>query len=249
MDGSGVLDAGTPSADRIDEEFGRLLVAAFNDQKAMPVHLLFNQWWSHAPAEVTSAYVEAFMADAGPALEGPGAEIAEPLDLDATGALPEGTLGRAYHDWIVANGLTASIATDYRGLHEAMVQAGMLDGMPDVMQQAVLRGFQVHDFQHVLTGYDPSGRGEIALQAFCLAQTRFPYFGIWMSVITAQMTFVDPTIIVAMMDAVSDGWAHGRSTRSLAFEPWESMLDEPLPSLRERYQVDCTPRPGTVFAT
>jgi hypothetical protein len=183
----------------IDEEFGRLLVQAFNDLQAMPVHLLFNQWWSHAPQPVTRAYVEAFLADAGPAVEGPGGAIADPVDLDAAGRLPEGTLGRRYHDWIVENGLQATIAMDYRGLHDMLVRAGMLDGMPEVMQQAVLRGFQVHDFQHVLTGYDPSGLGEIALQSFCLAQIRFPYFSMWMSVITSRMTFVDPTIITAIM--------------------------------------------------
>lgn len=48
--------------------------------------------------------------------------------------------------------------------------SGALDGMPDEMQLAVLRGFQVHDILHVLTGYDSSGQGEIALQAFSLVQ-------------------------------------------------------------------------------
>jgi ubiquinone biosynthesis protein Coq4 len=248
MDDTATTGPATDPEVAIDEEFGRLLVQAFNDLQAMPVHLLFNQWWSHAPQPVTRAYVEAFLADAGPAVEGPGGAIADPVDLDAAGRLPEGTLGRRYHDWIVENGLQATIAMDYRGLHDMLVRAGMLDGMPEVMQQAVLRGFQVHDFQHVLTGYDPSGLGEIALQSFCLAQIRFPYFSMWMSVITSRMTFVDPTIITAIMDGVTDGWTHGRSTRCLAFEPWESMLDEPLADLRDRYGVDTTARPGTVFA-
>ena len=213
----------------------------------MPVHLLFNHWWSHAPETVTSAYVDAFLADAGPMLSVPGAQITDPIDLDAAGLLPEGTLGHAYNEWIVGNGLQASISTDYRAFHSMLAEAGMLDGMPEVMQAAVLRGFQVHDFQHVLTGYNPTGRGEIALQAFCLAQIRFPYFGMWMSVVTSQMTFIDPTQIEPMMDSIADGWSHGRSTASLAFEPWESMLDEPLDGLRLRYNVDVTTRPSTVF--
>ena len=150
----------------IEDELAKLLIKSFNSQAEMPVHMLFNYWWSHASPQVTSAYVEAFLSDAGERVTSPGAKISEPLDLDLAGEMAKGTLGRAYYDWIVENGLQASIATDYRALHEALAGAGLLDGMPDVMQSAVLRGFQVHDFQHVLTGYDPSGRGEISLQAF-----------------------------------------------------------------------------------
>jgi ubiquinone biosynthesis protein Coq4 len=202
-----------------DAQFGRILLQAFEDPARMPVHLLFNRWWPHAPSEVTAAYVEAFLADVVGSRRGAETGLAEPIDLDRAGRLPLGTLGRTYHDWIVDNDLQASIATDYRSLHQTLADAGMLDGMPEVMQSAVLRGFQVHDFQHVVTGYDPSGRGEIALQAFCLAQTTFPYFGMWMSVVTTRMTFVDPAAIGPMMDAIADGWQHGGTARTLAFEP------------------------------
>ena len=230
----------------IDVEFAKLLVQCFNSQD-MPVHMLFNHWWSDASPEVTLAYVEEFLRDAGERIDSVGAKIADAIDLESAGALPEDSLGRAYYRWIIENGLQANIATDYRTFHEGLVAAGLLKGMPEAMQKAVLRGFQVHDFQHVLTGYDSSGPGEIALQAFCLAQTKFPYFGMWMSVITTQMTLLNPAMIQPMMDAISDGWTHGRSASSLALEPWESMLDEPLGDLRSRYGIDCTPRPGTVF--
>lgn len=103
------------------------------------------------------------------------------------------------------------------------------------MKYAVLRGFQTHDFQHVVTGCDASGRGEIALQAFCLAQLQFPYFGMWMSVVTTRMTFVDPRSITPMMDAITDGWQLGRRTPNIQRVKWETMLDEPLADVRERY--------------
>ncbi len=103
------------------------------------------------------------------------------------------------------------------------------------MKYAVLRGFQTHDFQHVVTGYDASGRGEIAPQAFCLAQLQFPYFGMWMSVVTTRMTFVDPRSITPMMDAIVDGWQLGRRTPNIQRVKWETMLDEPLADVRERY--------------
>lgn len=88
----------------------------------------------------------------------------------------------------------------------------------------------MHDFLHVLTCYDPSARGELALQAFSLAQFPFPfpYFGIWMSVVTTRMTFHEPRSITTTMDAMSDGWQYGRSTGNLMVQAWEEMLADPL---------------------
>ena len=219
----------------ITDEFAQHLLATFNDPAANGVHLLFNKWWQHAPEDVKQAYVDAFVGD--PALASFLAErfYADPLDLDELRALAPGTLGRTYHDWIVDNGLTAQIATNYRQFHESLEAAGMLDGMPEPMRYAVLRGFQTHDFQHVVTGYDSSGQGEIALQAFCLAQLQFPYFAMWMSVVTTRMTFIQPHIITGTMDAVTDGWQLGRTTGSLVCEKWENMLGHDLATVRARY--------------
>lgn len=219
----------------INDEFARLLLTTFNDPAENGVHLLFNQWWQHAPDEVKAAYVDAFIGD--PRFESFLAErhYAEPLLLAELEALAPGTLGRTYHDWIVDNDLTAAIATDYRRFHEALEAAGMLDGLPDPMKYAVLRGFQTHDFLHVVTGYDSSGKGEIALQAFCLAQLQFPYFAMWMSVVATRMTFVDPRMITPMMDSITHGWQRGRTTPNLMTEKWESMLNDDLADIQARF--------------
>lgn len=219
----------------ISDEFGQLLLTTYRDPAANPVHLLFNQWWQHAPDEVKQAYVDVVTGDPHHAELVSGAQYAEPLTLAELAELPDGSLGRTYHDWIVDNGLEAQIATNYRQFHESLEAAGVLDGMPEPMRFAVLRGFQTHDFQHVVTGYDSSGKGEIALQAFCLAQLQFPYFGIWMSVVTTRMTFVDPKMIVPMMDAITDGWQLGRRVSNIQGERWEEMLDQPLAAVRARY--------------
>jgi ubiquinone biosynthesis protein COQ4 len=160
---------------------------------------------------VKQAYVDGFAHDPHYSELVSGRQYAEPLVLDELRELPAGSLGRVYHDWIVDNGLTAQIAMNYRQFHNMLVANGQLDGMPEPMQYAVLRGFQTHDFQHVVTGYDSSGLGEIALQAFCLAQLQFPYFGMWISVVTTKMTFISPTSIVPLMDAITDGWQLGRT--------------------------------------
>jgi ubiquinone biosynthesis protein Coq4 len=165
---------------------------------------------------------------------------ADPLDLDELAAMPEGSLGRVYRAWIVDNNLTAQIATNYRDFHRMLAASGHLDGMPEELQYAVLRGFQLHDFLHVLSGYDPSPQGEIALQAFSLAQLQFPYFAMWMSTVTTQMTYVDPTHIVPLMDAISDGWVYGRKTPQLSLHRWEQELARPLDEIRQEWGIQPT---------
>ena len=116
--------------------------------------------------------------------------------------------------------------------------SGQLDGMPQECKYAVLRGFQTHDFQHVITGYSSDGISEIKLQAFCLAQIRFPYFGMWVSNVTSRMTFIDPDSIVPIMDAISDGWKLGRSIKNIQFEKWEERLEQPLAEVRKEFGID-----------
>ncbi len=115
-----------------------------------------------------------------------------------------------------------------------MSAAGQLDRMPVDLRYAIIRGFQIHDILHLITSYTPSGLDEPALQAFCLAQLEFPYFGMWMAMTTARMTFRQPDRIVPAMDAISQGWQFGRTVRNLQFEPWERLLGEPLASVRPR---------------
>lgn len=225
----------------ITPEFAPKLLTTINTIEDNPVHLLFNQWWRTAPDDVKQEYVDEFLADERLAPLADETNYADPLDLAQLAGMAPGSLGLAYHDWIVDNGLQAQIATDYRRFHEQLESAGMLDGMPDVMRYAVLRGFQTHDFQHVVTGYDSSGLGEIALQAFCLAQLRFPYFAMWISTVTAQMTYVRPSSITPLMDAITDGWQLGRRVANIQAEPWETMLDEPLGDIKRRHGVAPTP--------
>lgn len=232
----------------INGEFAKLLLTTFNDPAQNGVHMLFNQWWQHAPEDVKDVYVDRFLVDPTMAAFLTERHYADPLDLDQLATLPEGTLGRAYHSWIVDNNLTAAIATNYRQFHESLEAAGLLDGMPEPMKYAVLRGFQTHDFQHVVTGYDSSGRDEIALQAFCLAQLQFPYFAMWMSVVATRMTFIDPKMITPMMDAITGGWRLGRRVPNIQTEKWEEMLDQPLDEVRARYGIAPTPL-GTSLAS
>lgn len=225
-------------ATTLDRRFAEYLMRAFDDPQQYGVHQLFNAWWRFAPEDVKAKYLADF--DSIPAQRAFVEEryYADPLDLGGLGNLPAGSLGRSYRDFIVDNRLEKNIAINYRAFHEWLAAAGRLDGMPEPMQYAVLRGFQGHDFQHVVVGYDSSPRGEIALQAFCLAQLRFPYFAMWMSVVATRMTFLDPDAIRPAMDAITEGWQLGRRVSNIQFEKWETLLDQPLEEIRKQHGID-----------
>jgi ubiquinone biosynthesis protein Coq4 len=110
--------------------------------------------------------------------------------------------------------------------------------LPPVLRYKVLRGYQTHDLHHVITGYPATPYGELGLQAFGLAQMSFPYAAMWISVVTAHMTFVDPSMIQPAMDAITQGWDHGRRSRSIQFVKFEQMLDRPLADLRREYRIE-----------
>lgn len=221
----------------IDPGFAKLLVESFNSQERLPVSQLFNDWWRFCPPEVAESYRKLVVETPGFRENYAERYYADPLDLDALLAKPEGTLGRAYGRFIRDNGLEAQIATNYRKFHEAMEADGRLDNMPEELKYAVLRGFQVHDFMHVITGYQPKKTGEQAVLAFCLAQIKFPYFGIWMSVTTTRMTFIDPTMIDPLMDAITDGWRAGKQAENIQFFRFEENLDRPIAELRRRFRI------------
>ena len=219
----------------IDREFAEQFLRSVDDPGAHGVHLLFNQFWQYAPAEVAQSYADHFLAmdDARALYE--EQYYADPMTVARLAQSPAGSLGEAMHEFIVANGLEQNLATNYRTFHQSLQDAGVLDGLPEPLRWAVLRGFQLHDFLHVVTGYGPSPGGEISLQAFCLAQTNFPYFAMWVAVTASRMTFVDPTTIQGLMDNVSSGWQYGRRVQNIQFHRWEDRIDEPLADLRAEF--------------
>ena len=229
--------ADTEGKPTLHPDFVEKMVLTFNDSDNHGVHLLFNEWWPTAPQSAIDAYVANFKAMPGAAEFLADGFFAEQNTLEALEAMPEGSVGRGYYRFLTENGLETNLATNYKQLHDFMAGSGQLDRMPDEIKYAIIRGFQIHDLLHVITGYTPSGLDELALQAFCLAQLQFPYFGMWMATTTSRMTFLDPNGIVPVMDAISSGWQFGRAVQNLQFERWEEMFDEPLVEVRPRYGI------------
>ncbi len=220
---------------KVDREFGEKFLTCIDDFYGYGVHLLFNDWWEKAPADVIAKYVAAIE---GHPEQGPLARqqyYADTFSLKQLEGYAPGTLGNAYLRFMVDNNLVERLALGYRELHEEFEASGKLDTMPPVMKYKVLRGYQTHDLHHVLTGYPATPFDELALQAFQLAQQDFPYSAMTIATIMGHMTLVDPLLIKPAMDAITDGWAYGRRTRSIQFVAFETMLDRQLDDVQREY--------------
>lgn len=223
---------------QVDRAFGEDFFRSVDDFYAYGVHHLFNDWWAAAPDEVIAKYVAAIESHPEHRALAARRWQAEPLDLQALATYAPGTLGEAYLRFMVDNRLEEKLATGYRRFLEEVESSGRLERLPGVLRYKVLRGYQTHDLHHVLTGYPATPLGELALQSFGLAQMNFPYAGMWIAVVTAHMTFLDPDLTRPAMDAITDGWGYGSRARSLQFVAFETMLDRPLGEVRREYLLD-----------
>lgn len=225
-------------AEIINREFAAKFLRAADAPLDYGVYLLFHDWWAEAPQQAIEAYSRelASIPEAGPLLA--SRYISEPLSLDRLAECAPGTLGHAYRRFILDNKLEQNLGRNYRKFNEELTSSGKLDRLPPDLSYMMVRGFQIHDFLHVLTGYEATNWGELALAAFYLAQLRFPYHAMRVAVTAAHMAFVRPGLIVDAMDAFVDGWSYGRTARNLNFERWEDELDTPLEVLRARMNLN-----------
>lgn len=232
----------------IDRDFGEKFLTCSDDFYRYGVHLLFNEWWPTAPQDAIDKYVAAIEdhPEQGPlAREG---WLAEPFALAQLEGYAPGTLGAAWRDFMVDNGLVEKLAQGYAALTDDFAAQGKLDRMPEIIRYKVLRGYQTHDLHHVLTGYAATPFDELALQAFGLAQQNYPYAAMTLATILNHATLVDPWLITPAMDAITEGWAYGRRARSIQFVAFETMLDRPLADVRAEYGLDRTPTPYAIPA-
>jgi ubiquinone biosynthesis protein COQ4 len=139
------------------------------------------------------------------------------VDLDALAALPEDTLGYAYAHFLRSRGLTPEV----------------FDAPPEEhrdprTQYVVQRIRQTHDLWHVVTGCSTEPTGEIALQAFTVAQTRAPSTAILTLAGTLRGLRENPTL---PRDVIS-AYRRGRRAERLAAFPWEKHWATPLAEVR-----------------
>ena len=139
------------------------------------------------------------------------------VDLDALAALPAGTLGHAYVQFLRSRGFTPDVFE------------GPPPNVSDPRTSYVIqRVRQTHDLWHVVTGHDTNPAGEVALQAFTFGQLRAPSTFILSTVGTLRGLREKPTLPRDVLAA----YLRGRRAEKLITFPWEDHWATPLTVVR-----------------
>ncbi len=146
-------------------------------------------------------------------------------DRDALGAMPDGSLGRAYLAFVERENLSAD------GLAEASVEGGRLAGTEDQKLYSD-RTRDMHDLWHVTSGYGRDGLGELSLLAFSYAQ--LGNLGVAMIIFFGARSAFRETGDRRIWTAIWEGYRNGRRATRWAEEDWEGLLEAPLDDVRKQ---------------
>lgn len=144
------------------------------------------------------------------------------VDVAALHTLPVGTLGRAFADHLLDNGLSA-LPSRAAQTDAEYVRAHLLE---------------VHDIWHVLTGFGTQVDGELGLQAFSLAQLGSPFAaGILTGGLANTLLFAFREQDVRMR-AIVRGWLLGKRALPLFGGAWARMWERPLEEVRAAFGLE-----------
>lgn len=144
-------------------------------------------------------------------------------DREGLRRLPAGSLGRAYLDFMESEDLSA----------QALVEASQdwdNDPVPPDMQRFRARMRELHDINHVVTGYGRDPLGELCLMTFVYRQ----YGNLGMLMVVAMAWRRIPP---AARKAVREAWRRGPKARWLGDQDWEALLARPLDEVRQMLGV------------
>jgi len=152
-------------------------------------------------------------------------------DRAALARLPEGSLGRAYLEFMVTADLTAD------GLVDASMQGeeDARDGFSPEAGWFFDRLRDQHDLWHVLTGYGRDEAGEAANLAFTYAQIGNPGIGL---IVLAAAILGPHGEWFSWQRYLFRAWRRGRRASWLAAARWETLLALPLAEVRARLGIE-----------
>jgi len=149
-------------------------------------------------------------------------------DREALAAMPEGSLGRAYLAFVEARDLSAD------GLVAASEEAPERP-LPVDEQWVGLRLRDIHDLQHVLTGYRTDELGELCLLEFMCTQTYNR--GIRFIIFMAKRKFCSEQPALPVKACVKEARRIAQQAAWTCDIPWESRLAESLDDIRREMNL------------
>lgn len=149
------------------------------------------------------------------------------FDRARLGAMPLGTLGRAFVDFL-----------DRHGLDPGELAHSTGDSTLDRFR-IHLQG--THDLWHVLTGFDTDVDGELGLQAFYFAQLQAPLTLTLMSAGLLNMALMEEGSGAERMEQMVQGYLMGRRAAPLTGVDWSAHWERPLSEVRDELRLDVGP--------
>ena len=146
-------------------------------------------------------------------------------DREALAALPEGSIGRTYYDFVHAEGLSAD------GLIESSHEAPRFEKIGQDQRWLGDRLRDIHDLQHVMTGYGRDTLGELCLLSFMTTQV--PSRGIDFIIFMGRQKGQRDNPELNLKALIREGRKIGESAEWMLLTRWEDRLHEPLESVRE----------------
>ena len=151
---------------------------------------------------------------------------AKKVDLNKMKEMKDGTLGREYVRFL----------EKYKLKHYYMKQFGTMKDNP--LNYFIMRYFEIHDFTHVLLGYNPSAHEEVAINAFCVAQgfilpaRYFLVLGQGFKLLTQYYNEMEH-----YFDLISEAYQRGKQAEILLGIKIEDYLEHDLEYLRKKWNI------------
>ena len=152
-------------------------------------------------------------------------------DHESIKQLPQGTVGRAYVDFMEREGLSAAgLEAEYARFEDAST---IYD---DVLTRYGDRLRDSHDMLHILTGYGRDALGEQCVLAFTYAQNR--NLGVGFIAYAGGLELKYRVAKSApILKAVHEGYRIGNAAKNIVHEDIAALLREPLADARKRLGI------------
>ena len=154
-------------------------------------------------------------------------------DRDYLASMPDGSLARAYLDWMDEQGFAAESL-------QALFEDPSCERGRDNCDHRLLvanRMRDLHDLWHVVTGYSRDLVGEAALMSFSYQQVGTRIFGLMLPLIIAYVAVRAPRALPLVLQAKR----RARKADWFAVVDWEGLLHRPLHEVREELRVGPAP--------
>lgn len=148
--------------------------------------------------------------------------------------LPAGSVGRAYLEFVESEDLSAKALV---AASEDWEKEAATSDM--ALFRARLR--ELHDVNHVITGYGRDRLGELCLMTFMYRQ--MGNLGMLLLVIMAWRQL--PGIA---RPAIREAWRHGKKSAWLAGQDWETLFTQPLADVRKSLAIQTPDKYRTALA-